>query len=167
VSTAAIVPTVVVGARRPQVPSGGGLAAVPEVLMQLAMILMLALAQGQNGKDTKGAQPTTHDNTGVSEPESRPDNPSAATSSNSSDRAETLSPVHQTDLQGKAPKKSTAKSGKKARKSPKSMPEATPSPTPGNGSERTEGAGTPAKRTPEAKEPNMQNEEKRKTDEHH
>ena len=64
--------------------------------MHLACVVLLALAQGQFGKDTKGAEPTTHDKPAVSQPESRADTPNS-TASNTSDKAETLSPVHQTD----------------------------------------------------------------------
>jgi len=133
--------------------------------MHLACVLLLALAQGQFGKDTKGAEPTPQDKPSVAQPESRPDTPNS-TGSNTSDRAETLSPVHQTDLQGEAPKKTPAKSAKKAHKSAKAAPEATPPSTPGNGSERDEASGTRAKKSPKQKEPNMQDEHK-KTDEHH
>src|SRR3954468_13411813 len=133
--------------------------------MHLACALLFALAQGQFGKDTKGAEPTTHDKPGVTQPDSRPDTPHA-TSSNTSDKAESLSPVHQTELQGEAPKKRPAKSAKKAHKSFRSMPEATPPTTPGNGSERGDDGSTPAKKAPKHKEPNMQGEEK-KDNEHH
>jgi hypothetical protein len=133
--------------------------------MHLACVLLLAIAQGQFGKDTKGAEPTTHDNPAATQPEARPDTPQA-TSSNTSDKAETLSPVHQTDLQGEAPKKTPAKSAKKAHKSTKSMPEATPPSTPGNASERTDDSSTPAKKPPKHKEPNMQGEEKKDSKEH-
>jgi hypothetical protein len=126
--------------------------------MHFACILMLALAQGQFGKDTNGAEPTSHDKPAVTEPESRADTP-AATSSNTSDKAESLSPTHQTELQGGPAKKTTAKSAKKARKSAKSMPEATPPSTPGNGIERNDTA-TPGKKSPKQKEPNMQNEDR-------
>ena len=125
--------------------------------MHLAFALLLALAQGQYGKDTKGAEPTTHDKPAVTQPESRADTPNS-TSSNTSDKAETLSPVHQTDLQGEAPKKKTAKSGKKARKSTKSMPQATEPSTPGgNGAERA----STEKKPPKQKEPNMNGEDKK------
>ena len=133
--------------------------------MHLACVFLLAIAQGQFGKDTKGAEPTTHDKPAVTQPESRPDTP-AATSSNTSDKAETLSPVHQTDLQGEVPKKTPAKSAKKAQKSTRSMPEATPPSTPGNASERGDASASPKKKTPAHKEPNMQGEEK-KDNEHH
>jgi hypothetical protein len=133
--------------------------------MHLACVLLLAIAQGQFGKDTKGAEPTTHDKPAVTQPDSRPDSP-AATSSNTSDKAETLSPVHPTDLQGEAPKKTPAKSAKKAHKSTKPMPEATSPSTPGNASERGDDTTKPPKKSPKHKEPNMQNEEK-KTDQHH
>jgi hypothetical protein len=133
--------------------------------MYLACALLVALAQGQFGKDTKGADPTTHDKPAVSQPDSRQDSPNA-TSSNSSDKAETLSPVHQTDLQGEAPKKKTAKSGKKAHKSVRSMPEATPPSTPGNGSERGGDSSTTAKKPPKHKEPNMQGEDKKDGEQH-
>jgi hypothetical protein len=130
--------------------------------MQFAVMFMLALAQGQFGKDTKGADPTTHDKPAVAQPDSRADTPSA-TSSNTSDRAEPLSPTHQTELQGNAPKKTPAKSAKKGHKS--TMPEATKPSTPGgNGSERQEGASE--KKAPKHKEPNMQNEDKKDTKEH-
>src|SRR3954466_196521 len=132
--------------------------------MHLACALLFALAQGQFGKDTKGAEPTTHDKPGVTQPDSRPDTPNATTS-NTSDKAESLPPVHQTELQGEAPKKRPAKSAKKAHKSVRSMPEATPPSTPGNASERSGDAST-AKKTPKHKEPNMQGEEK-KDNEHH
>jgi hypothetical protein len=130
--------------------------------MHLACVLLLALVQGQSGKDTKGSEPTTHDHAAATQPESRPDTP-GATSSNTSDKVETLSPVHQTDLQGEAPKKTPAKSAKKAHKTTKSMPEATPPSTPGNA---TEGMGTPAKKAPKHKEPNMQGEEKKDSKDH-
>jgi hypothetical protein len=132
--------------------------------MHFALMLMLALAQshGQWGKDTKGADATTHDKEGVAEPEGRAkQNPPPATASNTSDKAESLSPVHQTELQGgdsATAKKSPAKSGKKAKKSAKSMPEATPPSTPGNGMERDDTA-KPAKKTPTHKEPNMKSED--------
>jgi len=127
--------------------------------MHLALALLFAFAQGQYGKDTKGADPTTHDKPAVSQPDSRSDT-SNATSSNSSDKAESLSPVHQTELQGEAPKKKTAKSGKKAHKSAKSMPEATQPSTPGgNGAERA--SSDDAKKPPKHKEPNMNAEDKK------
>ena len=127
--------------------------------MHLALALLFALAQGQFGKDTKGAEPTTHDKPGVTQPDSRADTPNA-TSSNTSDKAEGLSPVHQTELQGEAPKKKTAKSGKKARKTEKSMPQATEPSTPGgNGAERA--TKPDAKKPPKHKEPNMNAEEKK------
>ena len=127
--------------------------------MHLACVLLLALAQGQFGKDTKGAEPTTHDKPAVSQPDSRADSP-ASTSSNTSDKAESLSPTPQTDLQGEPPKKKTAKSGKKAHKSAKSMPQATEPSTPGgNGAERA--SSTDAKKPPRHKEPDMQGEEKK------
>src|SRR4051794_9731099 len=151
------------GRDRPQLPQGVASRRTGGSPMHLAFALLFAVAQGQFGKDTKGAEPTTHDKPAVSEPDSRADTPNS-TSSNSSDKAETLSPVHQTDLQGEPPRKKTAKSGKKARKSAKSMPEATPSTTPGNGSERA--SSTDAKKPPNHKEPNMQGEEK-KDGEHH
>ena len=126
--------------------------------MHLALALLFALAQGQFGKDTKGAEPTTHDKPAVTQPDSRADTPSA-TSSNSSDKAEALSPVHQTELQGEAPKKKSAKSGKKAHKSTKSMPQATEPSTPGgNGAER---ASSTEKKPPKHKEPNMNGEDKK------
>jgi hypothetical protein len=131
--------------------------------MHLACALLFALAQGQFGKDTKGAEPTTHDKPAVSQPDSRQDTPNS-TSSNSSDKAETLSPVHQTDLQGEAPRKKTAKSGKKAHKSTRSMPEATPPTTPGNASERA--SSMDAKKPPGHKEPNMQGEDKKDGEQH-
>jgi hypothetical protein len=128
--------------------------------MHFAFILMLALAQAQYGKDTKGADPTTHDKPAVAEPEGRGDaNSAPSTASNTSDKAESLSPVHQTDLQGgDTAKKAPAKSAKKARKSAKSMPEATPPSTPGNDMERDDTA-KPAKKAPMHKEPNMHNED--------
>ena len=129
--------------------------------MQFAIVLMLALAPGQFGKDTNGAEATTHDKPGLAQPDSRADAPSAATS-NTSDRAEPLSPTHQTELQGNAPKKS-AKSAKKGHKKT-AMPEATTPSTPGgNGAERQEG--TASKKAPKHKEPNMQNEDKNETKE--
>ena len=45
--------------------------------MHLACVLLLAIAQGQFGKDTKGAEPTTHDKPAVTQPDSRPDSPAA------------------------------------------------------------------------------------------
>jgi hypothetical protein len=57
------------------------------------LALLLALAQ-------QGAQPTTHDQPGVSQPSSNEANPKASTSSNTTDKAESLSPEHHTDLQG-------------------------------------------------------------------
>ncbi|MFL5372484.1 MAG: hypothetical protein ACJ78T_00730, partial [Myxococcales bacterium] len=130
--------------------------------MHFALMLMLALAQshGQFGKDTKGADATTHDKEGVAEPEGRGNaNSAPSTASNTSDKAESLSPVHQTELQGgDTSKKSPAKSAKKAKKSAKSMPEATPPSTPGNGMERDDTA-KPAKTTPTHKEPNIRNED--------
>jgi hypothetical protein len=132
--------------------------------MHLAFALLFALAQGQFGKDTKGADPTTHDKPSVAQPESRQDTANAA-SSNTSDKAESLSPVHQTDLQGEAPRKKTAKSGKKAHKSARSMPEATPPSTPGNGSERGGDSSTTTK-PPKQKEPNMQREDKKDGEQH-
>jgi hypothetical protein len=132
--------------------------------MHFALMLMLALAQahGQYGKDTKGADATTHDKPAVAEPEGRGDaNSAPSTASNTSDKAESLSPVHQTELQGgdAAPaKKAPAKSAKKAKKSAKSMPEASSPSTPGNDMERDDTA-KPAKKAPKAKEPNMHNED--------
>jgi len=132
--------------------------------MHFALMLMLALAQahGQYGKDTKGADATTHDKPAVAEPEGRGDrNGTPSTASNSSDKAESLSPVHQTELQGgdtATAKKAPAKSAKKAKKSAKSMPEASSPSTPGNEMERDDTA-KPAKKAPQAKEPNMHNED--------
>jgi len=127
--------------------------------MHLALALLFALAQGQNGKDTKGAEPTTHDKPAVTQPDIRSDTPHA-TSSNTSSKPEALSPVHQTELQGEPPKKKTAKSGKKAHKTEKSMPQATEPSTPGgNGAERATKAD--AKKPPKHKEPNMNGEEKK------
>jgi hypothetical protein len=128
--------------------------------MHFAFVLMLALAQAQYGKDTKGAEATTHDKPAVSQPESRGDvNAAPSTASNTSDKAESLSPVHQTELQGgDTAKKAPAKSGKKAKKSAKSMPEATSPSTPGNAMERDDTA-KPAKKAPKAKEPDMHNED--------
>jgi hypothetical protein len=128
--------------------------------MHLAFALLFALAQGQFGKDTKGSEPTTHDKPAVSQPDSRADTP-ASTSSNTSDKAESLSPTHPTELQGEAPKKKPAKSTKKAQKSAKAMPEATSPSTPGNASERGDDGSTAAKKSPNHKEPNMQGEEKK------
>jgi hypothetical protein len=129
--------------------------------MHFACVLMLALAQGQFGKDSKGAEPTSNDKPVVSQPDPRADTP-AATGGNTSDRPEPLSPTHQTELQGKPPKKAPAKTAKKAHKT--AMPEATPPSTPGNGSEREEGSA--AKKAPRHKEPNMQNEDKKDTEQH-
>jgi hypothetical protein len=128
--------------------------------MHFALMLMLALAQAQYGKDTKGAEATTHDKQGVAEPDGRgKDNPPPATASDTSDKAQSLSPVDRTELQGQPPKKSAAKSTKKAHKSAKSMPQATPPSTPGNAMERDDTA-TPGKKTPaKHKEPNMNNED--------
>jgi len=57
------------------------------------LALLLALAQ-------QGGQPTTHDQPGVSQPSPKDDRPDKATSSNTTDKAESLSPDHHTDLQG-------------------------------------------------------------------
>jgi hypothetical protein len=57
------------------------------------LALLLALAQ-------QGGQPTTHDQPGVSQPSPNDVRHEASTSSNTSDKAESLPPEHHTDLQG-------------------------------------------------------------------
>ena len=85
------------------------------------LALLLALAQ-------QGAQPTTHDQPGVSQPSSNDVNPKASTSSNTTDKAESLSPEHHTALQGgKATKRGK---GKRAQaRTAKPLPEPSPPPS--------------------------------------
>jgi len=78
------------------------------------LALLLALAQ-QGG-------PTPNDRPGVSQPSTQETRPEMSTSSNTSDKAEPLSPEHHTDLQGGKPAKK-AKSKKAQARAAKPMPE--------------------------------------------
>src|SRR6267143_92151 len=64
------------------------------------LALLLALAQ-------QGGQPTTHDQPGVSQPSPNDARPDRSTSSNTTDKAESLPSDHHTDLQGEQPAKKT------------------------------------------------------------
>jgi hypothetical protein len=70
------------------------------------LALLLALAQ-------QGGQPTTHDQPGVSQPSPNDARPERSTASNTTDKAEPLSPEHHTDLQGGTEKKPTKRSKNK------------------------------------------------------
>jgi hypothetical protein len=86
--------------------------------------LLIALAQ-------QGGQPATHEQHGVSQPASNDVSPDKSTASNTTDKAESLSPVHNTELQGQPPAKH-AKKAKKAKaqgRSKKAVPEASPAPS--------------------------------------
>jgi hypothetical protein len=82
------------------------------------LALLLALAQ-------QGGQPTTTDQPGVTQPSPTHEKPEAATSSNTSDKAESLPREHPTELQGKPVKK--AKSKRQARANKPLPPAHTPS----------------------------------------
>ena len=69
------------------------------------LALLLALAQ-------QGSQPTTHDQPGASQPASNDVKRETSTSSNTTDKAESLSPEHHTDLQGGKVAKSKSKKAK-------------------------------------------------------
>ncbi|HYV67784.1 MAG TPA: hypothetical protein VE964_16175 [Myxococcales bacterium] len=86
------------------------------------LALLLALAQ-------QGGQPTTHDQPGASQPSSNDAQPPRSTASNTSDKAEPLSPEHHTDLQGgKAPAKAKKGKRKNQARAAKPLPEpSTPS----------------------------------------
>jgi hypothetical protein len=87
------------------------------------LALLLALAQ-------QGGQPTTHDKPGVSQPSPNDVRPEASTASNTSDKVESLSPEHRTDLQGGADK--VTKRGKRKRpqaRAAKPLPEPNPPPS--------------------------------------
>ncbi|HKC59621.1 MAG TPA: hypothetical protein VKB92_06025 [Myxococcales bacterium] len=70
------------------------------------LALLLALAQ-------QGGQPTTHDQPGVSQPSPNDARPERSTASNTSDKAEALSPEHHTDPQGGTPAKKAKRAKKK------------------------------------------------------
>jgi hypothetical protein len=99
------------------------------------LALLLALAQ-------QGA-PTTHDQPGVSQPSPNDVRREGSTSSNTTDKAESLSPEHPTDLQGgKVTKRSKSKGKKTQARAAKPMPEASPpSSTEQNDSSETERKG--------------------------
>ncbi len=107
------------------------------------LALLLALAQ-------QGGQPTTTDQPGVTQPSPVHEKPEAATSSNTSDKAESLPREHPTELQGKPVKK--AKKGKRlAKAAAKPQPEPSPAPAPrdrGDRVERSGGKGNPPPRQP-------------------
>jgi hypothetical protein len=79
------------------------------------LALLLALAQ-------QGGQPTTHDQPGVSQPSPNDARPDRSTSSNTTDKAESLPSDHHTDLQGEQPAKKT-KRGKARAGRAKPLPE--------------------------------------------
>jgi hypothetical protein len=89
--------------------------------------LLLALAQ-QPAQPTNNSQDQT---VGATEPGANSAHPAKSTSSNASDKAEPLSPEHNTDLQGgthaKAGKKTKTKKAQARSKKP--LPEATPAPS--------------------------------------
>jgi hypothetical protein len=86
------------------------------------LALLLALAQ-------QGGQPTTHDQPGVSQPSPNDVRPEASTASNTSDKAEALSPEHRTDLQG-GTDKATKRGKKRAQaRTAKPLPEPNPPPS--------------------------------------
>ena len=110
------------------------------------LALLLALAQ-------QGGQPTTHDQPGATLPSPVHEKPEAATSSNTSTKAESLPREHPTELQGKPVKK--AKKGKRQARADKPLPPAhTPSGAedkPGASkqkNERESGKGNPAPQQP-------------------
>jgi hypothetical protein len=81
------------------------------------LALLLAFAQ-------QGSQPTTHDQPGVSQPAPNDVRREASTSSNTTDKAESLSPEHHTDLQGGKVQKKAKSSKKKAQaRAAKPLPE--------------------------------------------
>jgi hypothetical protein len=88
------------------------------------LALLLALAQ-------QGGQPTTHDQPGVSQPSPNDVSREKSTASNTSDKAESLSTEHQTDLQGGTPAKPVkkAKSKKAQARTKKPLPEASAAPS--------------------------------------
>jgi hypothetical protein len=91
------------------------------------LALLLALAQ-------QGGQPTTHDQpAGVNEPSPKDANPKASTSSNTTDKSESLSPVHNTELQGgqspSATKKTKTKNKKPQARSAKPLGESSVAPS--------------------------------------
>ena len=79
------------------------------------LALLLALAQ-------QGGQPTTHDQPGVSQPSPSDARPDRSTSSNTTDKAESLPSEHHTDLQGGKPAKK-AKNKKAQARTAKPLPE--------------------------------------------
>ena len=79
------------------------------------LALLLALAQ-------QGGQPITHDQPGVSQPSPNDARPDRSTSSNTTDKAESLPSDHHTDLQGGKPAKK-AKRGKAQARRAKPLPE--------------------------------------------
>ena len=88
------------------------------------LALLIALAQ-------QGGQPTTHDQPGISQPAPNDVSPEKSTSSNTTDKAESLSPVHNTELQGTPPAKNAKKpkAKKPQARSKKPVPEASPAPS--------------------------------------
>jgi hypothetical protein len=79
------------------------------------LALLLALAQ-------QGGQPTTHDQPGVSQPSPNDARPEKSTSSNTTDKAESLPSDHPTDLAGAKPAKK-AKHKKSQARTAKPLPE--------------------------------------------
>jgi len=86
------------------------------------LALLLALAQ-------QGGQPTTHDQPGVAQPSASDASREKSTASNTSDKAESLSPVHNTELQGEPPAKPVKKTKKAQGRTKKPAPEASPTPS--------------------------------------
>ena len=87
------------------------------------LALLLALAQ-------QGSQPTTHDQPAVTQPAPNDVQREKSTSSNTTDKAESLSPEHHTDLQGgKVAKSKKAKSKKPQARAQKPLPEPSEPPT--------------------------------------
>ena len=109
------------------------------------LALLLALAQ-------QGGQPTTHDQPGVSQPSPNDSRPDKATSSNTTDKAESLSPEHHTDLQGGKVTKRSKRKRPQAR-SVKPLPEpSTPPSVEQHDSEQVERKGGTGK-TPKQPKP--------------
>jgi hypothetical protein len=79
------------------------------------LALLLALAQ-------QGGQPTTQDQPGATQSAPNDVSREKSTSSNTTDKAEPLSPVHNTELQGQPPAKHAKKA--KSKKAKKAAPEA-------------------------------------------
>ncbi|MFL5309306.1 MAG: hypothetical protein ACJ79H_02520 [Myxococcales bacterium] len=85
------------------------------------LALLLALAQ-------QGGQPATQDRPGVSQPSPNDVRREGSTSSNTTDKAESLSPEHHTDLQGgKVTKRSKRKRPQARTAKPMPEPSAPPS----------------------------------------